>query len=63
MKATFSFQLAYEFLLYIIIGMLIGYFISQQYNNNIFIVIGLLLGIFMAFLNIYRLIRNRGRVF
>ena len=62
MKITSSFQLAYEFLLYIVIGISIGYFISKQYDNNIFIVIGLLLGIFMAFLNIYRLIKNRGRV-
>ncbi|WP_292461215.1 AtpZ/AtpI family protein [Methanothermococcus sp.] len=59
MNSINSIQLAYEFVLYIIMGIIIGYFLSNYYDNNIFIVIGFLLGVLMAFLRVVKLIRNK----
>jgi len=53
-----TFQLAYEFVLYIVIGIFIGYILYQRYNNGVFVVVGFLLGVFLAFLSIYKLIRS-----
>ncbi|AEH06788.1 AtpZ/AtpI family protein [Methanothermococcus okinawensis] len=59
MSSVNSIQLAYEFVLYIIMGFIIGYFLSNYYNNNIFIVIGFLFGVLMAFLRVIKLIKDR----
>jgi len=53
------FQLAYEFVLYIVIGISVGYILYQRYNNGIFVVVGFLLGVLWAFLSILRFIRKK----
>ncbi|MBW9219881.1 AtpZ/AtpI family protein [Methanothermococcus sp. SCGC AD-155-N22] len=52
-------QLAYDFVLYIIVGITVGYILYQRYDNGIFVVVGFLLGVFLAFLNLFRLIRRK----
>ena len=52
-------QLAYDFVLYIVVGITVGYILYQRYDNGIFVVIGFLLGVFLAFLNLFRLIRKK----
>jgi len=52
-------QLAYEFVLYIVIGISIGYILYQRYDNGIFVVIGFLLGVLLAFLSVFKLIRRK----
>ena len=54
-----DFQLAYDFVLYIIVGITVGYILYQRYDNGIFVVVGFLLGVFLAFLNLFRLIRRK----
>ncbi|AXI25527.1 hypothetical protein CFE53_05030 [Methanofervidicoccus sp. A16] len=52
-------QLAYDFVLYIVVGITVGYILYQRYDNGIFVVVGFLLGVFLAFLNVFRLIRRK----
>ena len=52
-------QLAYDFVLYIVVGITVGYILYQRYDNGIFVVVGFLLGVFLAFLNLFRLIRRK----
>ena len=54
-------EIAYEFVLSIVIWFIIGYLFAQYYDDNIFIVIGVLVGIFMGFLGFVRMIKNRGK--
>ncbi|HIQ39153.1 MAG TPA: AtpZ/AtpI family protein [Methanothermococcus okinawensis] len=53
------FQLAYEFVLYIVVGISVGYILYQRYNNGVFVVVGFLLGVLLAFLSVFRLIRRK----
>lgn len=54
-----GFQIAYEFVLYIVVGILLGYILYQRYNQGIFVVLGFLLGVVLAFLSVFRMIRRK----
>ncbi|HID47092.1 MAG TPA: hypothetical protein EYH15_00875 [Methanothermococcus okinawensis] len=54
-----EFHLAYDFFLYIVLGIVVGYLLYQRYNRGIFVVVGFLLGVLLAFLNLFRLIRKK----
>jgi len=54
-----GFQIAYEFVLYIGVGIFLGYILYQRYNQGIFVVLGFLLGVILAFLSIFRMIRRK----
>jgi len=54
-----DFQIAYEFVLYIGVGIFLGYILYQRYNQGIFVVLGFLLGVILAFLSIFRMIRRK----
>jgi len=54
-----GFQIAYEFVLYIVVGILLGYILYQRYNQGIFVVLGFLLGVILAFLSVFRMIRRK----
>ena len=56
-----SIQLAYEFVLSIIMGMVIGYILSNYYDNKILIIVGFIIGVLMAFLRFAKMITRMER--
>ena len=59
MRILQSLQLAYEFVIFIVVGISVGYVLYQRYDNSLFVVVGFLLGVFLAFLNVFKLIRRK----